>query len=61
MALPESERAELARELLASLDGEDADAARAWAEEIERRQDESLSGQVEVLDYQAVMAGLRRK
>jgi putative addiction module component (TIGR02574 family) len=61
LSLPVSERAELARELLESLDGEDADAAEAWAREIERRQDESLSGQAEVLDYHTVMAGLRTK
>lgn len=38
LALPLAERADLARELIASLDGPpDADADQAWAEEIERR------------------------
>ncbi|MFN7985146.1 MAG: addiction module protein [Vicinamibacterales bacterium] len=38
LRLDEEARAELASELLASLDGPaDADAARAWATEIERR------------------------
>ena len=40
-----SERAELAAELLASLDGAaDADAEVAWATEIERRADRARSG-----------------
>ena len=38
MNLPVSERAELAADLLASLDGEpEADVEAAWASEIERR------------------------
>jgi putative addiction module component (TIGR02574 family) len=38
MELPISERAELAADLLASLDGEpDADVEAAWASEVERR------------------------
>ena len=40
-----SERAELAAELLASLDGEpDEDAETAWAVEIERRAERARSG-----------------
>lgn len=38
LALPIDERADLARELIASLDGPaDVDADRAWGDEIERR------------------------
>jgi len=38
LALPERERAELARELIASLDGlPDPDVDEAWAAEIQRR------------------------
>lgn len=38
LALPLEERADLARELISSLDGPfDEDADKAWAEEIERR------------------------
>ncbi len=40
LALPEADRAELAYELVASLDGAtDADAEAEWAAEIERRAD----------------------
>lgn len=42
MELPLSERAELAADLLASLDGEpEADVEAAWAAEVERRARES--------------------
>lgn len=42
MELPLSERAELAADLLASLDGEpEADVAAAWTAEVERRARES--------------------
>jgi putative addiction module component (TIGR02574 family) len=44
MELPLPERAELAADLLASLDGEpDADVEAAWASEIERRAREALA------------------
>lgn len=44
MELPLPERAELAADLLASLDGEpDADVEAAWASEIERRAREAIA------------------
>ena len=44
LTLPTAERAGLAAELVASLDGEpDADVDGAWAEEIERRAREALA------------------
>ena len=44
MDLPLSERAELAADLLASLDGEpETDVKAAWAVEIERRAREALA------------------
>lgn len=44
MELPLPERAELAADLLASLDGEpDADVEAAWASEVERRAREALA------------------
>jgi putative addiction module component (TIGR02574 family) len=44
MDLPVSERAELAADLLASLDGEpEADVEAAWTSEIERRAREALA------------------
>ncbi|WP_394822843.1 addiction module protein [Pendulispora albinea] len=45
MALSTKERAEIASELLATLEDQiDADAEEAWGQEIERRVRESLSG-----------------
>lgn len=44
MELPLPERAELAADLLASLDGEpDADVEAAWASELERRAREAIA------------------
>lgn len=44
MELPLPERAELAADLLASLDGEpDADVEAAWASEVERRAREAIA------------------
>ena len=45
LALPTEERARIAVDLIASIDGEpDADAEAAWAEEIERRAREGSPG-----------------
>ena len=45
LKLDESERADLASELLASLDAEvDEDAEAAWAQEIQRRAERARSG-----------------
>ena len=44
LELPREERATLAQELLASVDGEDADASAAWADVIRRRVDDALAG-----------------
>jgi putative addiction module component (TIGR02574 family) len=51
MALSAAERAALAHDLLASLDGPaDADAAQAWEAEITRRLDELERGQAKTID-----------
>lgn len=51
LELPPSERAALAHDLLASLDGPaDADAADAWEVEITRRLDELESGKAQTVD-----------
>ncbi len=51
LALSEQERAELARDLILSLDGEaDPDATKKWAEVIERRAREVLDGTAELVD-----------
>jgi putative addiction module component (TIGR02574 family) len=62
MALPESERALLARDLVASLDGaKDEDVAKAWDIEICRRINEIQSGRAELLDVEDVLARARAR
>jgi putative addiction module component (TIGR02574 family) len=49
--LPHAERAELACDLVQSLDGAaDPDAAKAWDAEILRRLDEVTSGNAQIID-----------
>jgi putative addiction module component (TIGR02574 family) len=51
LELPESERAALAHDLLASLDGTpDANAQQAWEAEIVKRLDELETGKVRTID-----------
>lgn len=51
LELPEPERAALAHDLLASLDGSaDADAQEAWESEITKRLDELESGKARTID-----------
>lgn len=51
LELPESERAALAHDLLASLDGPpDADAQQAWEAEIVKRLDELETGKIRTID-----------
>ena len=51
LVLPPTERAELAHDLLASLDGPgDADAAKAWEGELSRRLDDLEVGRAATLD-----------
>ncbi|HEX7181360.1 MAG TPA: addiction module protein [Thermoanaerobaculia bacterium] len=60
--LPDEDRAWLAAELLASLDGpSDPDAEAEWRAEIERRVEEIESGAVELLDWDIVKARLDEK
>ena len=56
LELPAKERAALAHDLLASLDGPpDADAAEAWEAEIARRLDDLESGQVRTVSAEEVL------
>lgn len=56
------ERAELATELLASMDGEpEADVDAAWAIEIERRAERALSSQWVGTDWEIVRDRVKRK
>jgi len=59
MDLPLSERAQLATDLLASLDGEpDANVEAAWASEIERRAREALEHPDDDVAWETVRAEL---
>jgi len=61
LALPSVDRARLAQLLLASIEGVDADAARAWDEEIERRAHELESGLVRGIPAAEVFAEVERR
>jgi len=62
MELPVSERAELAADLLASLDGEpDNEVEAAWAAEIERRAREALADPDDDIPWETVRAELHAK
>ena len=55
LTLPDNERAELAGNLIASLDQtEDPDADAAWQEEITRRAHDVQSGQVKTVSWESV-------
>ena len=55
LALPENERAELAGNLISSLDTEvDADADVAWQQEVARRAHEVESGRVKPVSWEEV-------
>jgi putative addiction module component (TIGR02574 family) len=55
LALPENERAELAGNLISSLDATvDPDVDAAWQQEVVRRLDEVQSGKVETISWEGV-------
>jgi putative addiction module component (TIGR02574 family) len=64
LRLPQKERARLAAELVASLDGEREDGVEAaWAAEVERRRDEADRGEARLVPWdqvkEEVKAGLK--
>ena len=62
MTLPERERAKLARDLVASLDGPaDISAAEAWDTEICRRINDIKLGKAEILDADEAIARARAR
>ncbi|MDT8399321.1 MAG: addiction module protein [Pseudomonadales bacterium] len=62
MALPEDERAKLASDMVASLDGPaDAEVAKAWDIEICRRINEIEAGTAKLLDVDEVLARARAR
>jgi putative addiction module component (TIGR02574 family) len=54
LTLPVEERAQVAHELLRSLEPEDADAGDAWTDEIRRRIDEVETGTAQLDDWETV-------
>jgi len=62
LALSEAERAKLARDLIASLDGPaDDDVAEAWDIELCRRINEVEAGKAQLLDVKDVLARIRTR
>lgn len=62
LALSEKQRAELARDLILSLDGEsDPDASVKWAAVIERRAREVLAGTAELEDGRTALVQVRAR
>lgn len=62
LALPEAERAKLARDLIASLDDPaDNDVAEAWDIELCRRINEVEAGKAQLLDVEDVLARIRSR
>jgi putative addiction module component (TIGR02574 family) len=62
LALSETERAKLARDLVASLDGpQEGDVAAAWDIEICRRINEIESGKAVLLDVEEVLMRVRAR
>jgi len=62
LRLPLGERAKLAAELLASVDGEaDDDAGEVWAAEVERRAVRALAGESQGKDWPTVRAEIEAK
>ena len=62
LALPESDRAEIAASLIRSLDTEsDEDAGTAWAAEIQRRIESIDRGEAKLIPWDDVVAELRHR
>lgn len=62
LKLSSNERAEVAEQLIASLDeASDTGVEQAWQEEVQRRLGQIERGEVELIDSDTVMAELRNK
>ena len=61
LTLSAAERAELAAELLASLDETEADVEAAWAAEIERRAVEARQNPTDDEDWRTALAEIQRE
>ena len=62
LTLSPNDRAEIAAQLLESLDGEpDQDVEAAWAAEIKRRIDQIDRGEVELVPWEEVLRSMRER
>ena len=61
LVLPADEGAQLAHELLASLDGEDASADEAWRDEVVKRAREVHEGRVALVDGESSFRTIRER
>jgi len=61
MRLAPEERAELAEELLASLDEAEEDVERAWAAEIAKRASEARASVADEEDWRGALTNVRRE
>ena len=61
LRLPRPERAQVAEELLSSLEESDDEVAVAWASELEHRSQEVAEGRVETADWETVRNAILRE
>ena len=61
LRLPRPERAQVAEELLSSLEESDDDVAAAWASELERRSREVAEGRVQTAAWDTVRAAILKE
>ncbi len=61
LELPRDERAELVRDVIATLSVEDADAAAAWGELVRQRADDVIAGRNVGLDARRAVAEMRER
>jgi putative addiction module component (TIGR02574 family) len=61
LRLPRPERAQVAEELLSSLEESDDEVAAAWVSELERRSPEVAEGRVHTADWQTVRTSILKE
>jgi putative addiction module component (TIGR02574 family) len=61
LRLPRPERAQVAEELLSSLEESDDEVAAAWASELERRSLEVAEGRVQTADWETVRTSVLKE
>ena len=61
LRLPRPERAQVAEELLSSLEESDDEVAAAWASELERRARDVAEGRVQTVSWENVRTGILKE